>query len=268
MRGAWGVTPPILCYHKVDTRFELGFTLLGPRVFRRHIEALARAGYAGVGSESLLLRTAHHVPRTVCITFDDGYSGLAEHAFPVLADHGFKALVFVITDWVGRENTWDVQYGWRKFHHLDWDTLGRWQERGVEVHSHGISHARLTWLSDDAAAEELGRSREAIAARLGGPPAGISYPYGASDSRIRGLAVAAGYTLGFAGSSTSVAGDAMMMPRQSVYPWDAFGVPLVMRDGTAGSAARGLARFTNRCSVGTAAMQKLLGRGYLKAGDG
>ena len=40
---------PILCYHKVDTRFELGFTQIEPRVFRRQIETLARRGYRTLG---------------------------------------------------------------------------------------------------------------------------------------------------------------------------------------------------------------------------
>jgi len=57
------VTPPVLCYHKVDARFELGFTLLEPRVFRRQIEALAKAGYTGVGSAGLFPRPTSHAPR-------------------------------------------------------------------------------------------------------------------------------------------------------------------------------------------------------------
>ena len=48
--------PPILCYHKVDTRFELGFTQLEPRVFRRQMETLARLGYRTLGSAELLRR--------------------------------------------------------------------------------------------------------------------------------------------------------------------------------------------------------------------
>ena len=31
--------PPILSYHKVDPRFELGVTRLGPRVFSRQVRA-------------------------------------------------------------------------------------------------------------------------------------------------------------------------------------------------------------------------------------
>jgi len=255
--------PPILCYHKVDTRFELGFTQLEPRVFRRQMETLARLGYRSLGAAELLHAVGSPADGqpAVVITFDDGYASLSRFAFPVLADLGLRALVFVITDYVGRENTWDVQYGWRRFAHLDWEELGRWQERGIEVHSHGATHARLTWLSDAEASDELARSREAIASRLRTAPAGISYPYGSVDGRVRRLAIEAGYTLGFAGPSVADA-DPLRLPRLPVYGWDRFDVPLVMGRTPLASVGRGLARFTNRCAVGTAAIQRLLGRRY------
>ncbi len=255
--------PPVLCYHKVDTRFELGFTQLEPRVFRRQMETLARRGYRTLGSRDLLESLTAGAPQApvVAITFDDGYAALARHAFPVLADLGLTALAFVITDFVGRENTWDVQYGWRRFEHLDWDALGRWRERGIEVHSHGATHSRLTWLGDAEALEELARSREEIGRRLGEAPAAVSYPYGSVDARVRSLAARAGYALGFAGPSAR-GEDPLCLPRRPVYGWDRFATPLVLGSSPLSGVGRALARFTNRCAVGTAAIQKMLGRKY------
>ena len=259
--------PPILCYHKVDTRFELGFTQTEPRVFRRQIEALARAGWRTLGATELArrLESPGEAPpagaREVVLTFDDGYAGLARHAFPVLADHGFRALVFVISEYVGRENAWDVRYGWRRFAHLAWDELAAWQERGIEVHSHGATHARLTWLGEAEALEELERSRDAIAARLGRPPLAVSYPFGTADGRVMGLAARAGYRLGFTGPSRA-APRALALPRLPVYGWDAGTLPLVLGGSPLSSTARALARFTNRCAVGTAVIQRAFGWRY------
>jgi len=264
--------PPVLVYHKVDTRFELGFTQVEPRVFRRQVEALARAGYRAIGSGELRARldgAASAPGPALVVTFDDGYAGLARHAFPVLADHGFRALVFVITDYVGRENGWDVQYGWRRFAHLDWDELARWSERGIEVHSHGATHARLTWLPPSQAEEELVRSRDAIAARLGAAPVAVSYPFGAADAGVRALARRAGYALGFGGPARTAGGvDPLALPRRPVYGWDARPVPLVLGTSALSGLGIGLARLTSRCAVGTAAIQRALGRRYRSGGRG
>ncbi len=265
--------PPILCYHKVDTRLELGFTRIGPRTFRRQVGALAREGWHAFSAADLLEHAA--VPSTVyafkavVLSFDDGYEALAAHAFPALAEHGHRALVFVITDYVGKDNAWDVRYGGLRFRHLDWDALGRWQERGViEVQSHGASHARLTWLSDDAVAEELSRSRETITQRLGRAPEAICYPFGAVDERVVRAARAAGYALGFAGPGAGTDGgggggyDALRLPRLPVYAWDPFAPPQVLRSGPMGALARWGARTTSRIAVGTALIQRASGRRY------
>ncbi len=249
------IRPAILCYHKVDTRLELGVTRLGPRLFRRQVAALAARG-ACLGSAALARRLERDAgqPGDFVLTFDDGYAGLADHAFPALAELGLTALVFVITDYAGATNAWDVHYGGREFRHLSWDELGRWMERGIEVHSHTATHRRLTWLPDGDVAEELGRSREEIHRRLGVLPAGVCYPFNAVDARVAGLARQAGYTLGFAGAPEG--SDPLMLGRAPVYPWDRFAPPAVTRPGALGALARWGARTAGRFAVVTSALKQ------------
>ena len=212
--------------------------------------------------ESLVPLTAHRSPLT--ITFDDGYEALDRHAFPVLEELGLTAVVFVITDFAGRDNSWDVQYGGLSFPLLTWDQLGRWQERGViSVQSHTKTHARLTWVSDAQATDELAGSREEIRRRLGTDAAAISYPFGAVDERVKRLAREAGYTTGYAGPRATGA-DAMELARRAVYAWDTFAPPLVSREGAAGGLARGVARLTNAFAVGTSLFQKVAGSRYAR----
>jgi hypothetical protein len=47
-----------------------------------------------------------------------------------------------------------------------------------------------------------------------------------------------------------------------VYGWDRFAPPLVLGASPLSGTALAMARLTNRCAVGTAAIQRLLGRGY------
>ena len=70
------------------------------------------------------------LPREFLLTFDDGYASLDEHAYPILADLGFTATTFVITDYVGKTNTWDVRYAWNRLEHLSWADVEHWRARG------------------------------------------------------------------------------------------------------------------------------------------
>jgi peptidoglycan/xylan/chitin deacetylase (PgdA/CDA1 family) len=191
------------------------------------------------------------------LTFDDGYASLAEHAYPILADLGFTATTFLITDYVGKTNAWDVRYTWNRLPHLAWPTIERWRARGFDFGSHGATHRRLTWLSDAEVSAELSRSRETLTSRLG-PESGraVAYPFGAADGRIADFAGASGYELGFGGVGAGVGnnGNRLQLPRVPVYMWDVGDVPLGLRQDAIGSAGKVAAYLANRCAVGTSIM--------------
>jgi len=224
------------------------------------MNTLARAGWRTLTLAEFSQRVTHPASRIphpeLLLSFDDGYASLAEHVYPLLADVGFTATTFLITDYVGRPNTWDVRYTWHRLAHLDWDTIGRWCERGFDFGSHSASHARLTWLSDAEAAAELERSRETLRDRLGSRAArAVAYPFGARDERIERLAYAAGYELGFGGVHGN--GSPLALARLPVYRWDVGRVPFGLRGGAVGMAGRFTAHLANRCAIGTSWMLRL-----------
>ena len=218
----------VLCYHRIGGPLELGVTRVGRSVFARQMSALARDGWRTLTlSEFATSRTTHDARRTFLLTFDDGYASLARHAYPVLADLGFTATTFLVTDYVGKTNEWDVRYTWNRLRHLDWRDAEQWQGKGFQFASHGATHRRLTWLDDSAALEELGRSREILTSRLG-VEAGraIAYPYGAAGcymAETRWLVAEAG----FARACTTVSkpaitdADPLELPRFQVQDWGA-----------------------------------------------
>ena len=247
--------PPVLCYHRIGGPLELGVTRVGRSVFARQMTALARAGWQTL---SLAQFTPHAPRRTFLLTFDDGYASLAEHAYPVLADLGFTATTFLITEYVGKKNTWDVQYTWNRLQHLSWPEIEQWRARGFDFASHGATHRRLTWLDDDGIETELTTSREVLTARLGATTGrAIAYPFGAVDARVLRHARHAGYELGFAGVKGS--GDSLHLSRIPVYFWDAGDVPFGLREDGIGTLGRIVAYAANRCAVGTSIMQ-VMGR--------
>ena len=259
--------PPVLCYHRVGGQLELGITRIARSTFARQMTTLARAGWRTLTLDQFAerLEPGHSALRTpdsaLLLTLDDGYASLAEHVYPVLADMGFTATTFLITDYVGRLNSWDVRYTWDRLAHLDWDTIGRWQARGFDFASHSATHARLTWLSDVDAAAELERSRETLRHRLG-PQAtrAVAYPFGARDERIERLARAAGYELGFGGVQGN--GSPLALARLPVYVWDVGSVPVGVREDGLGWLGRAVAHAANRCAIGTSVMKGLGVRGW------
>ena len=254
LRGGVSRFPSILCYHKIERRRELGVTRVSPRRFARQIERLALAGWRSLSLDELVAcargerSTGMH---EMAITFDDAYRGLRDHAFPVLAAHGFNATVFVITDYAGSLNRWDVAYGGRRFAHLAWRDMRRWQERGIQFASHTATHPRLPWVSAGRVAEELARSRRALERHLDVTPRAVAYPFGAAGARERVLAEREGYEAGFA-LAARWRGDPMAVPRLPVYAWS----PPMPGVGALAPMEWGAAFLTNRCAVGTSLWQR------------
>jgi peptidoglycan/xylan/chitin deacetylase (PgdA/CDA1 family) len=248
--------PPVLIYHRIGGPLELGVTRVGQAVFTRQMRALARDGWQTL---SLTSYAANPPAKSFLLTFDDGYVSLVHTAFPVLAELGFTATTFLITDHVGGQNDWDVRYTWRRLSHLDWPAIEQWQARGFSFGSHGASHRRLTWLEPGAVAEDLGRSRRMLVQRLGAEAgSALAYPFGAANAGVRTAAREAGFTLGFAGPGGS-GRDPFDLPRTPVYLWDIGDRPLGLRRDALGRAGQMAAYLANRCAVGTSWMLKLRG---------
>lgn len=264
------IRPPVLCYHRVGGPLELGVTRVARAAFVRQMTALARQGWrtltVGEFAESAFspyLFSVSRLPyggRGFLLTFDDGYASLAEQAYPVLADLGFTATTFLVTDFIGAVNSWDVRYSWRRQPLLDWPEIEQWRDRGFDFGSHTATHRRLTWLSAAAVADEFGRSRDTLVRRLGAAAGrAIAYPFGARSARTVELARQAGYELGFAGVRERGT-DPLQLARVPVYLWDPWSTPLGLRDGALGTVGRLAAHVANRCSVGTSLMLALSGR--------
>ena len=255
--------PLILCYHKIERREELGVTRLSPRRFARQVERFAREGWRTLTLDELLATArGARTPRSreLVITFDDAYRGLREHAFPVLDAHGFSAITAVITGYAGRLNRWDVAYGGRRFAHLAWRDMRRWQQRGFEFIPHTVTHPRLTWIADEALRRELALSRRDLTHALDCDASVISYPFGAAGAREIRVAREEGFVAGLT-LATPWRGDAMAIPRLPVYRWS----PPRPGVGVLAPVEHLVAAAANRCAVGTTLWQAL--RGIRQATD-
>lgn len=92
----------ILCYHGIsegDEHRSHPEMFLPPEMFARRMETLAQSGcnVVGLGEGLSLLQKGQLPPRSVAITFDDGWADFPLHAFPVLKKHRFPATVYLTT---------------------------------------------------------------------------------------------------------------------------------------------------------------------------
>jgi peptidoglycan/xylan/chitin deacetylase (PgdA/CDA1 family) len=76
---------------------------------------------------------------------------------------------------------------------LDWADLARLADAGIDIESHGATHAILTGIPDDAVERELRSAREQLLARGHGRRSLLAYPSGRHDKRIQEIAGKLGY---------------------------------------------------------------------------
>src|SRR5215510_63434 len=112
--------PFVVCYHRVVENFDhsrrgaIPSMLISTTMLERHIDWMARR-YSFVSLDELgrSLESGRPCAKPVAaITFDDGYSDVYHHAFPLLKRKGIPAAVFVVTGLVGttRLQTFDELY--------------------------------------------------------------------------------------------------------------------------------------------------------------
>ena len=188
--------PPVICYHKLSDRLCLEGTWTTPRRFLDHVDRLRDRGYRFIGEDGFYDRLARPSPdhsRDVLLTFDDGYAEIHDVFTEHLAPRGVPILVFLVTDYVGEENVWDLSWGRRPFRHLTWEEVSRMIQHGAAFGIHGATHADLTRVPPRMLDREVAGSKRLFHERTGRTPRSFSYPFGRYNEEVRGAVERAGY---------------------------------------------------------------------------
>lgn len=188
---------PILTYHQISTTRSA--VSVSPGSLARQVALLKTAGYSGVPlSEALEYLNGLAAPaiRPVVITFDDGYASVFEQAAPLLTSYGWRASIFAVADYVGRDNRWPGQPSATPVAPLmGWSELRQLGDQGWEIGAHSRTHPNLTALGDADLAAELDVGRRTLQDRSSHRVCAFAYPYGRYDRRVR-AAVQARFTSG------------------------------------------------------------------------
>lgn len=205
---------PILLYHKVDRRAELGGTWSLPAQFAQQMRWLKEKGFEVVPLKTLIETDPDS--RRVAITFDDGYENIYRYAYPTLRELGFPATVFLVAGYIGEENEWDMTLG-RSFRHLDWGQIEELRQCGFSFGSHSLTHPDLTRIPLRRVRHELVTSKQWLEGRLGEEVEFLSYPFGRYTKEVQEIARDVGYRACFCSYPRGPVLDHYAIGRRGMY---------------------------------------------------
>lgn len=165
---------PVLCYHRIENGRNDEYTV-SPATFKAQIQALADSGFHTILPDEYydyLVYNKELPEKPVMITFDDSRVEHATIAAPVLEQHGFRGVFFIMT----------ITYNKRNY--MSTDQLAELAKNGHSVSFHSWDHTRATRYDNDSilrvnVTEPLAKLEEII----GEPVEYFAYPYGLTDTR-------------------------------------------------------------------------------------
>ena len=219
----------LYCHYVFDDQVE---------AFERLILRLKAIGtFVGTGTLMEMLDGRRPIPGPCFhLSFDDGFRNIHTNAFPVLQRHGVPAIFFVPSSLVaaGPELARRFCLGTPGYagviELVRWEELREMQEAGIEIGSHGRTHARFSAISADPArlCDEIQGSKAELEQHLGRECRFISWPYGTLlDVSTVSLEVVAdaGYAAcfgAFRGQVQPQETDRLRIPRhhfETQWPW-------------------------------------------------
>lgn len=190
---------PIIMYHSVNPyALPENRLTVSVKTFERQMHFLKTHHYNVLPLDELagLIKQKRKIPpRSVVITFDDGYKDNFIYAFPVLKKYNLSATMFIIINEVGRPQN----------DRLSWDEISAMQDSGLIVFgSHALGPEPLVNIkSEESLKKELFDSKKILEDKLGRPVNAFSYPEGRFNDKIRQLVIASGYKVAVAANPGS-----------------------------------------------------------------
>ena len=150
------------------------------------MQYLKDADYVVIGLDFLASALEQNIslpPKSVVLTFDDGWRSQYSYAFPVLKKYGFTATFFIYTDAI------DHNY------FLTWDQVRFMNSEGMTIGGHTKSHPYLPDVHDPAQLrEEIIGGKRIIEDQIHQKIDLFAYPFGHYRDEIIAIVKEAGYT--------------------------------------------------------------------------
>lgn len=180
---------PVLTYHSIDESNSVIST--DAATFRRQMKFLKEADFNVISLSNLIKNFSENkkLPaKTIVLTFDDGFQNFYATAFPVLAECGFTATVFLVADHCEKYNDWDGNLPTIELSRLmTWNEIKELHHHGIEFGAHSLTHPDLTEIPLAEVTHELSESKTIIEDKLGSAVEMFAYPYGKFNADVKRL---------------------------------------------------------------------------------
>lgn len=159
---------------------------IDPAVFRRHMQHLNERGYTSITLKELhaYYSEGRTLPRKpVVLTFDDGYQGVYDNAWPVMREFGYVGVLFV-TEHLGKPC------------YMTESQVAALVSQGFELGSHSRTHPNLLAKNNEELEDEIGTYKQELETHFGVPVTSFCYPMGYFDQRVVDVVERAGFVIG------------------------------------------------------------------------
>ena len=193
---------PILCYHRICPVSERGADspslCVTPEQFQAQMRWLKRFNYKTLSPQTLVAcrqGLKKIPPRSVVLTFDDGYADNFHYAFPILKKFDFTATIFLVTNRIGEKNTWDKS----ATPLLNEKQIEEMLLAGIDFGSHSATHIDMSVEKSEMVRQELESSMQVLQKLTSRLDISFCYPYARTSPETIRLVQETKYLCAFAG---------------------------------------------------------------------
>ncbi|MEQ1835393.1 MAG: polysaccharide deacetylase family protein [Candidatus Nitrotoga sp.] len=194
---------PVLMYHRVGDAHNMWERkyCISPQRFAEHMSALAQSNWQAVSVDDFMAwrQGKKTLPeKAFLISFDDGFKGVYEHAWPVLRQYHWPAVMFLVSNLIGQKDVWSKNENpeGNIYPLLNRTEIAEMAQGGFSFHGHSRNHKALTALNDTELTDET-EGCKAELNLLDIPCRYFAYPYGRFGEREASAVKMAGFEAAF-----------------------------------------------------------------------
>jgi peptidoglycan/xylan/chitin deacetylase (PgdA/CDA1 family) len=160
-------------------------------------------------------------PRTLAITFDDGYSNNYAGAYLPLVERGMCATWFIVSNGIGKYAQW-MSPRKDEYRLLSHEQLREMAASGMEIGAHTCTHPDLSRMDRSAIRSEVEGSRQELEDKLGVAVTSFAYPFGRWNEVAVDVVQSVGFTLacGVRPGWVDTGSEAFLLRRVTVFSDD------------------------------------------------